>query len=86
MNKQLRAEMIKAMDILVQHINEERFINDWLMLGVADGDISYDTEWEDVDEVYYEDDETFADLMGLFLALMRSAQKGGLYCDEVLSK
>ena len=79
-----RAEVVRAMDILVGCINDTGIIDSWLMYGVADGDIKADTTDEDL-ECYCEDD-TFKDLMSLFLKLMFRARRDGLYCDKVSSK
>lgn len=78
-----RAEVVKAMDLLVRCINDERHILSWWALGVADGDIKKDTTAEDL-EIYCEDD-TFRDLMTFFLKLMNKASEHGLYCDRVTS-
>ena len=87
MNKTERAKMVMAMETIARSINYEPIINSWLMLGVADGDIDENTTLDDEDvEFYYEDDDRFADLMALFLRLMRKAEaNGGLYCDGVVS-
>ena len=79
-----RVEVVRAMETIVRSINNEEYIEPWLMVGVADGDITEDTTDEDL-ECYCEDDN-FADLMDLFLRLMARAKKdGGLYCDGVVS-
>ena len=51
--------------------------------GIADGDITDDTTDDDLKD--YTEDDTFADLMGTFLYLMRKASKSGLYCNGILS-
>lgn len=80
-----RAKVVRAMETIVRCVNNEDFINSWLMCGVADGDIAEDTN--DIDLDYYCEKETFAELMQLFLRIMDSARKdGGLYCDGVVSK
>lgn len=85
MNKQERIEMIKAMETIARTINDENILEQWLIYGVADGDIDENTKNEEID--YYTNDETFQDLMNLFLILMSSAKKsGGLYCDNIVSK
>ena len=74
------------MDWLVRSLNDERFYSTWLSIGVADGDIDDDTPDDELD-IYTDDDESFADLMDTFLALMSSAYKsGGLYVDGVVSR
>ena len=79
-----RAEVIRAMETLVRCINNEDIFMPWLYAGVADGDITSETTDEDLE--YYADDDTFAELMGLFLRLMtRAKADGGLYCDRVVS-
>ena len=81
-----RVAMVRAMEEIARSINDEDIFDSWLMCGVADGDINAETEDEWLYD-YCEDDNTFADLMGLFMRLMARAKKsGGLYCDGVVSK
>ena len=80
-----RKLMILAMERIIRSLNDEDLMIAWLYDGVPDGDIQKYT----VDEVddYFLDDESFADLMGLFLRIMAKANKsGGLYVDGVVSK
>lgn len=83
--------MVKAMEFICRHINNEEVLEGWLMNGVADGDIEYgDFSIDNFDEdeaVYYiEDDQNFAELMGCFLRRMSAAKKdGGLYCGNIVS-
>lgn len=80
-----RAKVVRAMDLLCRCINDEDVFMPWLMVGVADGDITSETTDEDLE--YYCEDDNFAELMGLFLRLMkRAAKSGGLYEDDVVSK
>ena len=80
-----RAEFVRAMETIARAINYEPIFDSWLMVGVADGDIDEETKDEDLE--YYCEDENFADLMALFLSLMKKAEKnGGLYCDGIVSK
>ena len=89
-----RMQMVKAMEFIARKINDESvLVNGWLSLGVADGDIEcgdLDVKMpyeEDVVWDYVEDDESFADLMRVFLDCMVLANKhGGLYCGGVVSK
>lgn len=76
-----RAKMVASMEYIVSQINDESIIDSWLMCGVADGDIPVSSlDPDDVPE-YYLEDETFKDLMGLFLRMMKRAwNSGGLYC------
>ena len=81
-----RAEMVKAMETITRSINCEDYIDSWLSLGVADGDIKSDTTLEEIVDMGYTDDVTFKDLMTLFLKGMNKAmQNGGLYCDGIVS-
>ena len=80
-----RADVVRAMDIMVSTINDEGIIESWLMLGVADGDITSDTTNEEIESLGYTDDTTFAELMTLFLKLMSRAGSDGLYFDKVVS-
>lgn len=87
MNKDYRQKMVKAMEFLIAHVNDEELLNGWLSCGVADGDIQFgDLEVsEDFDE-YYLEDKNFKNLLSIFLKTMSRAWKdGGLYCDEVTS-
>lgn len=86
MNKQKRIEVLKAMETLARCINDERVFSTWLLLGVADGDITENTSDEEL-EFYIENDVQFADLMHTFLKCMSNAYKnGGLYVDNIVSK
>lgn len=85
--KEERGKLVLAMETVCRHINDEDVFMGWLMTGVADGDITSETTWEDETlESYYEDDESFAELMDCFLRRMVGAAKsGGLYCNRVTS-
>ena len=87
MNRTERAKMIVAMEFIARQINDEDVFDRWLMCGVADGDIPYDSmDIADVDEDYL-DDSTFEDVMSCFLRCMKGAyNSGGLYCDDVVCK
>ena len=85
-----RIKMVKAMEYIARNLNDEEIFEEWLTYGVADGDIEYGNlcvEAEDFDEFgYFIEDKHFAELMGLFLYMMKRAYKsGGLYCDGVVS-
>lgn len=85
-----RMKMVKAMEYIVRQINNEEIFMDWLSEGVADGDIDYGDLVVTVDDKlnleYYVANEHFAQLMDLFLVLMKSAKHdGGLYCGDVVS-
>lgn len=85
MKKRLRTEVVRAMETLARSVNDEYIFEEWLISGVADGDIDATTEDEELE--YYIEDETFAELMGVFLHVMARAKKsGGLYVDGVVSK
>ena len=82
-----RVKMVKAMEFICRQINNEDIAMRWLYAGVADGDIEYgDLEYDpDFDEYYIEKGE-FADLMKLFLRLMKQTYNdGGLFCGGVTS-
>ena len=86
-----RIKMIKAMEFIARQINDEDIFETWLTYGIADGDINYgdldvfDSDKEYLDYYYIEDD-VFKDIMGVFLNIMKRAEKsGGLYCDNVVS-
>ena len=91
MNKIERIKMVKAMEYIARQVNDEEVFYSWLTVGVADGDIEYgDLNVNDDDLInlgYYIDDKTFAELMEVFLSVMKRAKKsGGLYCDNVVSQ
>lgn len=90
-NKIERVKLVKAMEFLARNINDEAVFEEWLIDGVADGDIEYgslDIAPDDLDNLdYYTEDDNFADLMQTFLHIMDRARKsGGLYCDNIVSK
>ena len=88
MNKVERIKMVKAMEYIARQVNDEQVFEPWLIDGVADGDIEYGDLESGADDsaLDYCDDETFADLMDTFLYVMKRANKGGLYCDGIISK
>ena len=86
-----RIKVVKAMEFICRQVNDEEVFEEWLIDGVADGDIEYgdlSVTDDDIDNLeYYTEDEHFCELMELFLSIMKSAKKdGGLYCDGVVSK
>ena len=84
MNLKKRADVIRAMDLLVRSANNEEIFDYWVTMGVADEDTNT-TNDEDLEN--YCDDEDFAELMGRFLYVMKIASyDGGLYVDNVSSK
>ena len=84
MKLELRAKVVRAMDLLCRSINDEEVFMPWLSVGVADGDITNETTDEDLE--WYCEDDNFAELMYYFLRRMKAAEKDGLYVDGVLSK
>ncbi len=91
MNKIERIKCVKAMEFLARQINDEEVFEEWLMDGVADGDIDdgdLDVKGDDEELLdYYIEDEHFADLMDTFAHVIARARKsGGLYCDGIVSK
>ena len=86
-----RIQMVKAMEFIARNVNDEEVFEEWLMNGVADGDIEYGDLTVTAGDAecfeYYLNDKNFAYLMQTFLHVMKRAYKsGGLYCDEVVSK
>jgi hypothetical protein len=85
MNLHERANVVRAMDTLARAINNENILPRWLLVGVADGDVDGNETDEDLD--FYCEDDTFAEIMGLFLQIMSAANKdGGLYVDGIVSE
>ena len=81
-----KAQMVRAMETIARHINDEDVFMGWLMCGVADGDIKPDTTDEEIVDMGYTDDGTFKDLMNCFLRRMAGAYRsGGLYCGNIVS-
>ena len=91
MNAITRIKMLKAMELIARTTNnEEAFYDIWLTDGIADGDIALnDLSVGDFDPQNLGDyltDDTFADMMAVFLRLMFHAHlDGGLWCDGVCS-
>lgn len=84
MNRHERAETVRAMERLVRGINDEEIFEIWLMNGVSDGEIDGTETDDDLD--YWTEDESFSELMELFMKMMKWASKsGGLWIDGVLS-
>ena len=83
-----RQKALVCMEYLCRQINNEDFLDTWLMCGVPDGDIEYGNL--DPTQIYEEDymvsDEGFKDIMTTFLICMKNAyNNGGLYCGEIVS-
>ena len=86
MNRKERADVIRAMDLLARSCNDEEVFELWLLCGVADGDIDEKTSDDEILDWYGQDDH-FADLMDVFLSVMKQAKmSGGLYVDGIFSK
>lgn len=76
-----RLDVVKAMGILALAINDEDIFAEWLISGIADGDLECESELE-----YYCDKDVFAELMQTFLDVMSAAREsGGLYITGVKS-
>ena len=85
-NLKERVSVIRAMDIIVRSLNDERDILWWLDSGVPDEEINEGTTDE---ELYWlvDDDESFADIMSTFIKIMRRQPiNGAMWVDNVLSK
>lgn len=83
MNQKARIEMVKAMECIIRSLNDESLIYEWLLEGVADGDIRDNTSDKELE--YYIEDERYAELMGTFLRIVSSADNDGLYSDGILA-
>ena len=86
-----RIKMVKAMEFIARQVNDEEVFEEWLVMGVADGDIEYGDlgiRASDAETMeYYINDDDFAYLMHTFLNMMANAKKsGGLYCDGIVDK
>lgn len=89
-NLEERRLAVLAMEFLARQINDEDVLEEWLMEGVADGDIPYGStsavSLEDTLDQYAADRETFSNIGACFLRCMARAKKsGGLYCGGVVS-
>lgn len=85
-NLKERVSVVRAMDTIVRSLNDERDILWWLDSGVPDGEINEETTDE---ELYWlvDDDESFADIMSIFIKIMRRQPvNGAMWVDNVLSK
>lgn len=90
-NKIERIKLVKAMEFVARNINDEDVFEEWLINGVADGEIDYgslDVALDDPENLdYYIEDDNFAGLMKTFLQIMAGARKsGGLYCNNIVSR
>lgn len=98
MNKVERIKLIRAMEYIARQVNDEEVFEEWLLDGVADGDIEYgdlsvhdedlneEDPWDGLGYYVKDDDNTFKNIMTTFLRVMVGAWKsGGLYCDGVVS-
>lgn len=87
MNVKERKQLVLSMERIIRSLNDEEFLDSWLMCGVADGDLNEDSTWEDVDDYYIKDE--FTDIMNLFCRIMKNATADGvngcLYCDGIIS-
>ena len=86
-----KVKAVKAMEYLARQINDEEIFEEWLLDGVADGDIDYgdlDVKDEDPEALdYYLEDDNFRDVLRVFLRVMSRARKsGGLWCGGVVSR
>lgn len=81
-----RKKLVLAMEFIARHVNDEMVAQDWLINGVADGDIPFgSTDVSDVDYNYV-NNKDFSEMMKVFLDTMsRANRSGGLYCDRVVS-
>lgn len=85
-NLKERIAVIRAMETIARAINDESIFEEWLIYGVADGDIDETTTDEEL-EYYAEDNATFGELMSTFTHMMRKVHtNGGLYVDGVCSE
>ena len=81
-----RGQKVIAMDTLAKCVNDERFYEEWLTLGVAEGDITSLTKPEDETVDCYCEDEEFQYLLTTFNRVMHKAwHSGGLYDGKVCS-
>lgn len=86
-NIEERKKLVLAMEFIARHVNDEMIAQDWLIDGVADGDIPFgSTDMSDVDDNYVNSNKDFSEMMKVFLDTMsRANRSGGLYCDRVVS-
>ena len=83
-----RAKMCVAMEYIVRQLNSEDILFDeWLLDGIADGDIPYGNLDPTVVEQVYLEDDAFQHIMECFLRCMElSLRFGGLYCGGIVAK
>jgi len=74
-----RIDALRAMDIIINSLNDETFLDEWLSLGIEDQCTDYDP---------YTDNETFRDIMTLFCEIMHNAtgERAALWVDGVTSE
>ncbi len=79
-NKQARANLVKALDLIARSVNDEDVLEIWLTYGVADGDIDNNTTADEIE--YYLDNKTLKELMTVFRKVIKKSE---LYFDGVVS-
>lgn len=82
-----RIKMVRAMETIVRNLNDEELIMDWLVVGVADGDINESTTDEELE--WYAEDDNFVELMTTFRKIMsiatnESKEGGCFYCGGLV--
>ena len=82
-----RVQMVRAMETIMRNLNDEYIFESWLVMGVADGDITEDTADEELE--WYCRDDNFSELMNTFVRIMKRATKEDtravLYCDGIIN-
>lgn len=76
MTKEMRKEMVVAMETVMRHLNDETIFESWLMCGVADGDVTREViEDPQLLDDYYTEKEAYDELCKLFTRLVKRASK-----------
>ncbi len=73
-----RISVLKSMDNIIRHIDDETYMNDWLMLGVPD--CASDDDYEFIAS----DDDEYNDVTKLFFEICSIAYKDNncdTWCD-----
>ena len=74
-----RIDLLRAMDLIMNNLNDESLYLRWLSIGIEDECTDYD---------YYTETETFRDMMSAFCEIIHEAtdESGALYVDGVVSE
>lgn len=72
-----RMRVLRAMDTMIRALNDEDWLDLWLMCGIGDGDADTDEGLE-----FYLEDKVYGDMMARFARIMRRATTDNVLFSE----